>query len=218
MIEEVIKKLNFLVKEYSLLSILLVYMCAVVTSILLNSYSKRMVNTGSLEVPIMNSAISSNESVVVYISGAVESPGVYEVSSGSRLADAVEKAKGFSTDANKQWVLKNLNLAQKVEDSSKYYIPFIWDIEYLDVQESSISTLENYESVSFDKVEESKKDNNLININSASIDELKELSGIGDVYANKIIDNRPYTSLADFSSNSGLSESLISKIQNLITF
>ena len=60
--------------------------------------------------------------------------------------------------------------------------------------------------------------NNLINVNTASLEGLMELEGIGETYAKKIIDNRPYANSQDLVSKAKLSENLVNKINAFITF
>ena len=63
----------------------------------------------------------SNE-IFVDIQGAVASPGVYQLAAGSRVNDLLIKAGGLSGGADRDWVAKNINLAQKLADGVKIYI------------------------------------------------------------------------------------------------
>ena len=68
--------------------------------------------------------------IFVDVSGAVKNPGVYEIENGGRVGDAVAMAGGAVDNASFAWVSRNLNLSQKIEDSSKIYIPFEWEFYF----------------------------------------------------------------------------------------
>jgi competence protein ComEA len=148
-------------------------------------------------IPVEN----SGKNIIVDVSGAVEKPGVYFLPSPSRIKDALISAGGFSSKADKDWVSKNLNLAQVVDDGSKIYIPFVG-------QEKDIlgQTDENEEKV---------------NINTASASQLETLPGIGPSLAEKIISYReekgPFQSLQDLMDVSGIGDSLFENIKNDIS-
>lgn len=147
--------------------------------------------------------------IFVDIAGAVVSPGIYSLSREARVADLIHASGGVTEFANAEWVTKNLNLSQKLEDTQKLYIPFEWDIVEDGESVSVISLVgeSNFPEVTKDEV----------SINTASLEELMSLSGVGEVYAQKIIDSRPYSTLEELVSNSVLSESLLKKIKNDIS-
>src|SRR3990167_3978719 len=72
---------------------------------------------------------SSPVNLFVDISGAVNFPGVYKVASSARMHDVVALAGGFSENADLTWISRSINLAKKLEDEGKIYIPFQWDIQ-----------------------------------------------------------------------------------------
>src|SRR5688572_30589471 len=79
----------------------------------------------STQYPASNPAqVSSGREVKVDISGAVVNPGVYSLSSEARVEDAIKKAGGVTEDANPEYLSKSINLAQKISDGMKIYIPF----------------------------------------------------------------------------------------------
>jgi len=155
----------------------------------------------------------SDKKVVVDISGAVQDPGLYKVSSNLRVGELVDIAGGFNTNASAIWISRNLNLAQEISDAQKFYIPFEWDTyvaesyNVVSLKSSNASTTSN-----------AGTGNSAINVNNASIEDLDELPGIGPVSAQKIVDNRSYSSLEEFKTKSGLSESVVEKIEDLISF
>ncbi len=107
-------------------------------------------------------------------------------------------ASGLSQTADRDWVSKNLNLAQKLADGTKIYIPKLGQANAAAVQNTS-------------------QTNNLININSASLQELDSLPGIGQVTAQKVIDNRPYTSIDDLLSKKIVNQKVFDKLKERIS-
>jgi len=167
----------------------------------------------------------SNTPIYVDLSGAVVSPGVYEMPSISRVGDLISKGGGFSNNASVLWISRNINLAKLLYDTQKIYVPYEWetygdctctiDTLYLDVPLATYSTSSPSGTTSDSSDSSSSEE---INVNTATADVLDSLPGIGATYAQKIIDNRPYTDLSDFASTSGLSETTINKISDQIIF
>lgn len=137
--------------------------------------------------------------ILIDVSGAVIKPGVYSLEEGARIKDALILASGLSGEADREWVDKNLNLAQKISDGSKIYIPLKG---------------ENLSSATSVGVVQAS---NLININSASSAELESLSGIGPVTAGKIIDGRPYQSLEDLVKKKIVGSKVFENIKDKIS-
>lgn len=108
----------------------------------------------------------------VDVGGAVAKPGVYEVILGERLAEVLEKAGGLSADADRDWVARNLNLAQKAADGQKIFIPPTAD------QIAGQATT-------------------LIDLNRADKNTLMSLPGIGEARATTLINARPFVSWAE---------------------
>ncbi len=161
----------------------------------------------------------------VEIVGAVANPGVYEMEEGSRVIDLIKTAGDFTSDYDYNWVSKNLNLSQILEDEQKIFIPS----EFLGYSESVKGASVNVfstpggsvaaqSSASFSSTSNSSGNEGKVNVNEATFDELDALPGIGEVYAGKIIANRPYTGAEEFKQKSGLSNSVYEKIKDLIVF
>ncbi len=149
---------------------------------------------------------SSPEMAVIkaYITGAVKQPGVYILTSEDRVADLVIKAGGFTENANQEYISKDINLAQKVSDGFKIYIP---------------NLTESYQNKSF-LISPSGVDatnNNLISLNAATASQLDQLPGVGSVTATKIINARPFASLEDLLTKQVVNKSVYDKIKDLIT-
>lgn len=173
-----------------------------------------------------------NNKIHVDISGAVNNPGVYELDQNARLVELVKLAGGYSDNVSFELLTKKINLAQKLEDGLKLYIPFSWEVppaqdevayeeqgdtyytgSYLNDTANSSNI-----SASASKTTTMSNDSTLINVNTADKELLTSLNGVGDVYAQKIIDNRPYINEDEFYEKSGLSQSLVDKIIEKIEF
>lgn len=142
--------------------------------------------------------------IMVHISGEVYKPGIIILESGKRLIDATELAGGLKKDAD----LDRINLAKKLSDEEKIYIPKIG--EEVDLEISNVSM----ESSSGGSNESGKT-----NINTCSKEDLMRLPGIGEVIAGRIIDyreNNPFKSIDDIKSVSGIGDKKFEGIQELI--
>lgn len=149
------------------------------------------------EAPSMKSAAS----IMVDVQGAVQRPGVYALTRDARVQDGLIAAGGMTPDANRAFVAKTINLAAKVADGAKIYIPFEKE-EVAGSMTNSVASSQNGSGV---------------NINTASLTELDSLPGIGQVTGQKIIDNRPYASLDELQSKKVVSKSVFEKIKEKIT-
>ena len=129
---------------------------------------------------------NKEDKIFVYIGGAVEKPNVYKLKEGSRIKDLVEIAGGFSDNAES----KNINLAQKLNDEDYIYVYSIGESEI----DSNISS----------EVNSSIRKDGCININKATVEELKSIDGIGEVRASKIIEyreeNGPYKNIDELKN------------------
>lgn len=167
-------------------------------------------NEGDFKEPVISE--QEPQIIAVYVCGAVNNPGVYELLEGSRICDALESAGGFSDEADSNYV----NLAAKLTDGMKLQIPTTSEIS----ENSKLSAVESFdgETLSGGDTASEKK---LVNINTASKEELKTLPGIGDGIAGKIIQYREergsFKSTEDIMKVSGIKEKLFSKIRDYIT-
>lgn len=161
-------------------------------------------SSGSQEVTLtrQESALDSSNMIAVDIEGAVINPGVYKLSSGSLTNDALVIAGGLSLDADRDFVSKNINLAGKLIDGAKIYIPKLDEV----TTNSSAQAL----GTGGGGLE-------LININRASSSDLDSLSGVGPVTSQKIIDNRPYLTIDDLLEKKVVSEKVFTQIKERIT-
>ncbi len=146
-------------------------------------------NTASVSAKIKTGEI------LVDVEGAVVKPGVYSLRSDARIRDGLIAASGLSSNANREWVAKNINLAGKLVDGGKIYIPTAGQ----DVKGAAAGIIDS------------------ININTASIEQLDALSGIGPATGQKIIDNRPYGDIQELVSKKVLTTKVFEKIKDKIT-
>jgi len=138
-----------------------------------------------------------DEKMKVYVCGAVVSPGVYEVSMDDRLDDLINLCGGFCEDAD----LNDVNLAACLTDGEKIYI----------------MTKEEAKKATKETVEES---DGLVNINTATLEELMTLPGIGKSKAEWIIAYREQTarfeSIEDIMKIDGIKEGAFKKVKDFI--
>lgn len=146
--------------------------------------------------------------ITLDVEGAVIHPGVYKLSKDARIQDALIAAGGMNGKADRDKVSKNLNLATKVIDGGKIYIPFIGDTEPISGGSGNTgesSTMSNDSTTG------------LININTSSLEQLDVLPGIGPATATKIINNRPYGSVEELLSKKSVGQSVFEKIKSKIS-
>jgi len=133
---------------------------------------------GKTEIEILGDSdqenVNKEKFITLEIAGEVLKPGVYTLPEGSRINDLLIAGGGLSAGADRDWVAKYLNLAQRLTDGTKIYIP--------EKKEKSTTEVESSDNQLDDKT----------NINLASEAELDKLPGIGPVTAQKIISGRPY--------------------------
>jgi len=146
----------------------------------------------------------SEQTIFCDLEGAVEKPGVYELVSGSLLDDLLIKAGGLSAEADREWVEKNLNRAQKLVDGAKIYIPLVGQ-SAKDI-EKSVESGGQVAGVT-----------TKININTASASELDKLWGIGAVRAQDIIEGRPYQSVEELKTKKIIPSNVYEKIKDQIS-
>lgn len=146
-----------------------------------------------------DSASKSTIKIAVDVEGAVINPGLYKLPSDAIIQDALVASGGLSSDADREFVAKNINLASKLIDGAKIYIP-----KENEVPSANSGTLEQGTQA-------------LININTASLSDLDSLSGIGPVSANKIIDNRPYLTVDELLNKKIVSEKVFTQIKDRVT-
>ena len=140
------------------------------------------------------------ETIFVQVAGAVNSPGVYELKSDSRVYQAIEAAGGLLDTADDS----DINQAMVLEDGQKLYIYTAEELEEITKKEEAASSV----------------DDGLININVATAADLRTLPGIGETKANQIIAyreaNGEFSSVEDIKNVSGIGDGIFNQINSLI--
>lgn len=158
--------------------------------------------------------------IFVDIKGSVINEGVYELDNGSRVIDLINASGGLLENANTRFV----NLSKVLKDGD--VIVIYSDSEIEEAKKSDIIYIETpcvCEKINNDACLNSNIDSNndLVNINTASIEELSKLSGIGEAKANSIIEYRTvngnFNTINDIMNVNGISETLFNKIKDYIT-
>jgi len=164
-----------------------------------------------------NKKIFKNQTIFVDIAGAVNKPNVYETSAGARLKDIFILAGGLSEEADKSFFQRNFNLARIVNDQEKIYVPSVWEINSGLIVENP-RTLDYLSPQAINQPTTNEQNiSEKININQASVEELDTLPDVGQVTAQKIINNRPYQTLEELLTKKVVNKSLFEKIKDLIT-
>ena len=134
--------------------------------------------------------IEDSEHIFVYVCGAVNREGVYELPCGSRVYEAIAMAGGFCADAD----ARNVNQAEVLEDEERIYVPVVGEA-----------------------VQEMDEKDSRININKATKEELMTLPGVGESRAESIIQYREqqgaFQNLEEIMQVSGIKEGLFEKIK-----
>ena len=159
-----------------------------------------------------NSTEEAEEMVVIHITGEVKKPGVVKLKQGTRIEDVISAAGGLTENAD----ISNVNLAYVVEDGTKIRIPSS-DEENND--EQYITTDSGKDIVVSNENNESPN-NIFVNINTATQTELEQLPGIGASIATRIIDyrskNGKFKSIEDIKNVTGIGDSKYEKIKDNI--
>lgn len=151
------------------------------------------------EIVLIKNDVTNKKEIQVYICGEVKKPGVYKINDDKRIIDLVYLAGGFTDNAN----LEAVNLATKLKDEDYIKIP--------PKRENEV-----------DKgIVDSKDSKDKININTASMEELKKLPRIGDALAKRIIEyrnkNGPFKRIEDLKNVSGIGDKMFENIKDLIS-
>ena len=170
---------------------------AEVATVSKDSSSEKEVKKEEKEEPL------EQDLITVDVKGAVKSPGIYNLPVGSRVHDAVQKAGGLTEEADS----KSLNLAQKVSDEALVYVP----------SKGEEATSQQTASGTPPSSSKEKK----VNLNKASLEELKQVKGLGGKRAQDIIDHREangkFKSVDELKKVSGIGAKTIEKLKDYVT-
>lgn len=145
----------------------------------------------------------AEENIVIDIKGAVKHPGVYEMHAGDRVSQAIEKAGGIGEKADETQV----NLAELLQDGTVVYIPSEGEEEPPQAAGGAVQSSTGKEA--------------LVNINTATLEDLQNISGVGPSKAEAIIayreENGRFQAIEDITKVSGIGEKSFEKIKSSIT-
>jgi len=161
-------------------------------------------STLNSEIPVkevLNDSASQQDTIYVDVKGAVEQPGVYEMTTENRVKDVIEKAGGLTKDADQSQV----NLAQKVHDEMIIMVPELPDLN-VDSGQTADTVSSNIDGK--------------VRINYATQDEIETLPGIGPSKAQAIIQHREefglFQTVEDLLEISGIGEKTLENMKDNI--
>lgn len=205
---------NFTKKQKIVIGILL----ALVTIILINYvYSRESNNSQEIENLTTNESSETTQNteeekkeIVVHVAGAVQTEGIIFLQEGDRISEAIEKAGGTTEEAD----MSQINLATQLEDGMKVYIP-------KKGEEVETQTDSQINSAQETTKQNSQKQTSKVNINKATQSELETLPGIGPSTASKIVayreENGKFKSIENIKDVSGIGDAKYNSIKDLIT-
>ena len=202
-------KLKYIVVAVLILVVVTIYL-------VMTQKSSNVVVAEEVDSKVKEEIKDTSESVYVDIKGSVKKPGVYKVDKTSIVNDVIKLAGGFTKNA----YTKNINLSKHVSDEMVIYVfnkkDFTTTTEKNEV--SCTTEVINYDNCITTTKEATKSD--IVNINTASKEELMGISGIGASKADLIIAYRlehKFSKIEDIMNVSGIGESLFEKIKKYIT-
>lgn len=167
--------------------------------------------------------VDITKEIMVYITGEVKNPGIYELEENSRIKDVIEKAGGLKETAD----ITDINLATILQDEDKITIPSKEEnkqekqnTENIQSNKQSKTTEKSQNTTSISTNTTGKNQNTKVNINTATQTELETLPGIGPSIASKIMsyrkENGKFKSIEEIKKVSGIGESKYANIKELI--
>ena len=138
------------------------------------------------------------KTLIVHVDGAVASPGVYGLPEGARVGDAVDAAGGLAEGAD----TATLNLAAPLSDGQKVLVPIEGEAGGAGAQEGSGTGA------------------GLVNLNTAGVEDLDELPGVGEATARAIVEDRelngPFSAPEDLMRVSGIGEKKFARLEGMV--
>jgi competence protein ComEA len=151
--------------------------------------------------------------IVIHVIGEVKKPGVIKLKEGSRIIDAINKCGGQTEDAD----LSKINLAYVLDDGSQVYIPRIKE----DIQNTTIMKTEAGNNVIVNNVTQTNDGKDpKVNLNTATLEKLITLPGVGESTAQKIIEyrnkNKKFKSIDELKNVAGIGEAKFNALKDFI--
>ncbi len=178
-----------------------------------------------------DSTASASGRIQVQIDGAVNKPGIYAVASGDRLGNLINLAEGLAAGADRRYISQKLNLAQRLTDETKIYVPYRQEQEVEEMMDKyCLLQMENQQQMQTQHLQNTSEHSDTsqqvsqfesstascISINDASAAELQELPGVGEKRAADIIQNRPFSTIDDITNVAGIGEATLKNLKELI--
>ncbi len=161
--------------------------------------------------------ILTESRIMVYVCGAVRTPGVYSLPENSRVYEAVQEAGGFLTQADQEWV----NQAGILQDGQKLKIYTLEETKELEAQGSSQGQIPESGTPKENLTEAGAIQPGKVKLNTASKEELMTLPGIGESKAEAVIRHREeqgkFQTIEDIMQISGIKDAVFAKIKDRIT-
>ena len=155
---------------------------------------------------------TSSDEVVVDIKGAVVNPGIYRVQESAIVHDIIVLAGGLTEDAD----TSNLNLSKKVTDEMVITVYTHEEVEKLEKQDAIVETDKDSS-----KTDDKSEQTGLVSLNTATLEELMSLPGIGESKGKSIIQYREncgrFTKKEDLLNISGIGEKVYAELEAYIT-
>lgn len=187
-----------------------------------NQISNEISNSDTVQGNSKIGLHGNNKKTIVHIIGEVKNPGVVKLEDGARIIDAIEAAGGKTEDAD----LSKVNLAYVIEDGIQIYVPRIGEVQNQS-QDQNENKQETYiregagEGVITESLVQNESKDVKVNINTASIEKIQTLPGVGESTAKKIIQyreqNGKYQTIEDLKNVNGIGESKFNNIKDYIT-
>ena len=153
--------------------------------------------------------VKEKNQIIVHVTGQVKNSGVVSLEEGARVVDAIYSAGGETVDAD----LNKLNLAYILNDGDKIYVPKKEDSQTEYITSGAGENVSSYTTQS--------SDSKIININTATVDELATLPGIGKAIAERIVayrmQNGKFENIEDIKNVTGIGDSKFNNIKDEIT-
>ena len=164
--------------------------------------------------------LDNKKTITVHVIGEANSPGVVKLEEGARIIDAINAAGGKTEDAD----LSKVNLAYVIEDGVQIYIPSITEtakISESEQKEIKYIREDAGEGIILTTASEEKDEKQLkVNINTANLEKLQTLPGVGESTAQKIIEyrekNGKFAKIEDIKNVSGIGDSKYNSLKDNI--